>query len=99
MRACRLPFSRLFSQPCASTTSSLSRHTLDVTRSELPYYFVFILFASLLTWFTAIRRRVERELLQSRDELAREVAVRTQQAGLLDLTHDSIFVRDMEDVI
>src|ERR1700739_651233 len=57
-------------------------HTLNVTRSELPYYFVFILFASLLTWFTAVRRRVERQLLQSRDELEREVAVRTQQASL-----------------
>jgi PAS domain S-box-containing protein len=74
-------------------------HTLYVTRSELPYYFVFILFASLLSWFTAVRRRVEQQLLQSRDELAREVAVRTQQASLLDLTHDSIFVRDMDDVI
>jgi PAS domain S-box-containing protein len=74
-------------------------HTLYVTRSELPYYFVFILFASLLTWFTAVRRRVERELLQSRDALEREVAERTQAASLLDLTHDSIFVRGMDDVI
>jgi PAS domain S-box-containing protein len=74
-------------------------HTLYVTRSELPYYFAFILFASLLTWFTSVRRRVERELLQSRDELEREVAERTQQASLLDLTHDSIFVRGMDDVI
>jgi PAS domain S-box-containing protein len=74
-------------------------HTLYITRAELPYYFVFVLFASLLTWFTALRRRVERQLLQSRDELEREVAVRTQQASLLDLTHDSISVRDMDDVI
>jgi PAS domain S-box-containing protein len=74
-------------------------HTFYVTRSELPYYFVFILFASLLTWFTAVRRRVERQLLQSRDELEREVAVTSQQASLLHLTHDSIFVRDMDDVI
>jgi PAS domain S-box-containing protein len=74
-------------------------HTLYVTRSELPYYFAFILFASLLTWFTSVRRRVERELLQSRDELEREVAERPQQASLLDLTHDSIFVRGMDDVI
>jgi len=74
-------------------------HTFYVTRSELPYYLVFILFASLLSWFTAVRRRVEQQLLQSRDELGMEVAVRTQQASLLDLTHDSIFVRDMDDVI
>jgi K+-sensing histidine kinase KdpD len=74
-------------------------HTLYVTGAELPYYLVFILFASLLSWFTAVRRRVEQQLLQSRDELAREVAVRTQQAILLDLTHDSICVRDMDDVM
>jgi PAS domain S-box-containing protein len=74
-------------------------HTLYVTPSELPYYFVFILFASLLTWFTGVRRRIERELLQSRDALEREVAERTQQASLLNLTHDSIVVRDMDDVI
>jgi signal transduction histidine kinase len=55
-------------------------YSLYVTTSELPYYFAFILFAILLTWFSAVRRRVERELLQSRDELRREVAERTQQA-------------------
>jgi PAS domain S-box-containing protein len=53
----------------------------------------------LLTWFSTIRRRVERELLQSRDELEKEVAERTQQASLLNLTHDTIFVRDMSDII
>jgi PAS domain S-box-containing protein len=74
-------------------------YTFYVTRSELPYYIVFILFASLLAWFSAVRRRVERDLLQSRDELEREVAERTQQASLLNLTHDTIFVRDMNDII
>ena len=74
-------------------------YSLYITRSDLPYCIVFILFASLLTWFSAVRRRVERELLQSRDELKQEVAVRTQQASLLNLTHDTIFVRDMNDII
>jgi len=35
------------------------------------------------------RRRVERELRQARDELEIEVAERTQQASLLNLTHDT----------
>jgi PAS domain S-box-containing protein len=75
------------------------RYSLYVRSSELPYYVIFILFASLLAWFSAVRRRVERELLRSRDELQREVTERTQQASLLNLTHDTIFVRDMSDVI
>ena len=37
--------------------------------------------------------------MESRDELRNEVAERTQQASLLNLTHDTIFVRDMNDVI
>src|ERR1700678_4564507 len=31
-------------------------HTLYVARSEVPYYAMFILFASLVTWFSAVRR-------------------------------------------
>jgi PAS domain S-box-containing protein len=75
------------------------RYSFYVTRSELPYYTVFILFASLLTWFATVRRRVEADLLQARDKLEIEVQERTQQASLLNLTHDTIFVRDMSDVI
>jgi PAS domain S-box-containing protein len=74
-------------------------YSFYVTRGELAYYVAFVMFALLITWFSAIRRRFERELLQSRDELEKEVAVRTQQASLLNLTHDTIFVRDMSDVI
>jgi PAS domain S-box-containing protein len=85
-----LSFDYYFTQP---------RHTLYVTRSEVPYYVMFILFASLVTWFSAVRRRVELELLRARDELQAEVIVRTEQASLLDLTHDTIFVRDMSSSI
>jgi PAS domain S-box-containing protein len=74
-------------------------YSLYVGRSEIPYYIIFILFASLLTWFSAVRRRVERDLLESRDRLEQEVGVRTQQASLLNLTHDTIFVRDMSNII
>jgi PAS domain S-box-containing protein len=74
-------------------------HSFVITRQDLPHFVVFILFASLLSWFSTVRHRVERDLLLSRDELAKEVMVRTQQASLLDLTHDTIFVRDIDDVI
>jgi PAS domain-containing protein len=74
-------------------------YTLRVSATDLPYFFVFVSFACLVAWFSAIRRRVERELIQARDSLQVEVAERTQQASLLNLTHDSIFVRDMNNVI
>ena len=74
-------------------------HSLYITRDDLPHFVIFVLFASLLTGFAAVRRRVERDLVQARDHLQIEVAERTQQASLLNLTHDPIFVRDMSDVI
>jgi PAS domain S-box-containing protein len=74
-------------------------HTLAITGSDLPYFIFFTAFASLVTWFSTVRRRVEAELRQARDELEIEVADRTQQASLLNLTHDAIFVRDMNAII
>jgi PAS domain S-box-containing protein len=74
-------------------------HSLSVSASDLPYFAIFAGFASLVTWFGTIRRKVEDELRCARDRLEVEVAERTQQASLLNLTHDTIFVRDMNDVI
>src|ERR1700694_430104 len=74
-------------------------YTLYITRDDIPHFLIFVLFASLLTGCAAVRRRVERDLVQARDDLQIEVAERTQQASLLNLTHDPIFVRDMSDVI
>jgi PAS domain S-box-containing protein len=83
-------FNYLFTEP---------RFSFYVTREDVPYYLIFILFALLLTWFSAVRRRIEQQLLESRDNLQREIVERTQQASLLNLTHDTIFVRDMNDII
>jgi light-regulated signal transduction histidine kinase (bacteriophytochrome) len=47
---------------------------------------VFILFSSLLAWFSNVRRRIEKQLLLSNDQLGREVAERTRQASLLSQT-------------
>jgi PAS domain S-box-containing protein len=83
-------FNYLFTEP---------RFSFYVAPADIPYYLIFILFALLLTWFSAMRQRVERQLLESRDRLQREIVERTQQASLLNLTHDTIFVRDMNDII
>ena len=73
--------------------------TLNISTSDIPYFLIFATFSALVAWFSAVRRRVEQDLLQARDALQIEVAERTQQASLLNLTHDTIFVRDMNDVI
>jgi PAS domain S-box-containing protein len=75
------------------------RYSFYVSRSEIPYLIVFVGFASMVGWFSAVRRSVERDLFQARDHLQAEVKERTEQASLLDLTHDTILVRDMDFVI
>jgi PAS domain S-box-containing protein len=74
-------------------------YSLYVAREDLPHFTIFIRFASLITGFAVIRRRIEGELIQAREKLEIEVTERTQQASLLNLTHDTIFVRDMNEVI
>jgi signal transduction histidine kinase len=72
-----LAFNYFFTEPL---------HSLYVTRSELPYYFVFLLFASLVAFFAAVRRRVERDLLQSRGEL--EATNKELEAFAYSVSHD-----------
>ena len=74
-------------------------YTLYIEPRNRPLFVVFILFALMIAWFSSRRRRIEQELREARDKLEIEVAERTQQASLLNLTHDTIFVRDMSDVI
>ena len=51
-------------------------YSLFITVSDFPYYVLFVAFAVLITVFASVRRRVERELRQARDELEAEVEVR-----------------------
>ena len=73
--------------------------SFSVTGTDIPYFVVFTSFAVLVAWFSGVRQRVERDLVLARDHLQAEVAERKQQASLLNLTHDSIFVRDMDFII
>ncbi|HYZ84182.1 MAG TPA: PAS domain S-box protein [Bryobacteraceae bacterium] len=74
-------------------------YSLAFKVSDLPYFLVFISFACLLSWFATIRRRAEEDLRETRDKLQLEVAERTEQARLLQLTHDAILVCDMDSII
>jgi PAS domain S-box-containing protein len=74
-------------------------YSFAVSPRDLPYFLVFVGWALIVAGFAAVRRRTEESLRQARDRLQTEVDRRTQQARLLDQTHDTIFVRDMNDVI
>src|SRR5260370_13884415 len=49
-------------------------YSVAIAGNDLPYFFVFALFAALVTWFSTVRRRVERELLQARDDIEKHSA-------------------------
>jgi PAS domain S-box-containing protein len=66
-------------------------HTFRITTSDLPYFIIFTAFSVLISWFSTVRRRVEQDLRQTRDKLKIEVE---ERSSLLDLTNDSISVRD-----
>jgi K+-sensing histidine kinase KdpD len=57
------------------------RFSFYVTLADIPYDVVCILLGLLIIWFSAHRHGVRLNLPQSRDELRREVAIRTQQAS------------------
>ena len=65
-----LTFNYYFTEP---------RHSFQVAVFDLPYYVAFLLFALMLTGFSVVRRRAERELLRSREQLQLEVAERKQR--------------------
>jgi PAS domain S-box-containing protein len=59
--------------------------TIYIYTSEIPFFITFVAFAALLSWFSTIRRRAEKDL--------------RHRAELLNLTHDTVFVMDVDGVI
>jgi signal transduction histidine kinase len=49
-------------------------YSLTVAPIDLTYFALFVSFATLVTWFSVVRRRVERDLLQARDDLEKRGA-------------------------
>ncbi len=78
-------------------------HSIELDLSHIPYFIVFTLFGLSISWLSASRRRAEQYLRQAGNELERKVAQQIdelrEQASLLNLTHDTIFVRNTDDAI
>jgi signal transduction histidine kinase len=55
-------------------------YSLYITPADLPQFVIFIVFASLFTWFSTVRRRIEQRLLLSQADLEKEVLERTRRA-------------------
>ena len=71
-------------------------YSFRVAPEDLPYFTTFISLAVLVCWFSTVRRRVEADLRQTRDKLKVEVE---ERSSLLDLTNDSISVRNMDFIL
>lgn len=85
-------------------------YTFDLGAKRISFLIVFGVLAVATSWMSSKRRQSEEALRQARDELDMRVQERTKElrqaneilrerANLLDLTHDTVFVRDMNDVI
>ncbi len=59
--------------------------SISIQRSDIPLFIIFVVFSAFLAWFGVVRRRIEAGL--------------REQAQLLNLTHDTVFVMDMQGVI
>jgi K+-sensing histidine kinase KdpD len=52
------------------------QYSFDITRRDIPYFFVFVAWAAIVASFSAVRRRVEDNLRQARDSLQVELEYR-----------------------
>ena len=86
----------LLATACYDYFFTLPLYEFNFTSENLPHLVIFTGWATLVAWFVGARRRIEEDLRRSRNVLQVEVDKRTQQARLLDQTHDSIIFRQLD---
>jgi PAS domain S-box-containing protein len=66
----------LLSAACFDYFFTEPRYSFYISASDLPYYFIFVVWAAIVASFSAVRRRIEDNLRQARDNLQVEVEQR-----------------------
>ncbi len=80
MREPALPWSLFYCLRPPSTTSLRSRFTPSrFPPGDLPYFFIFVVWAAIVASFSAVRRRIEDNLRQATDNLQVEVEQRRRR--------------------
>jgi K+-sensing histidine kinase KdpD len=68
-------------------------YSLEITGRDLPYFFIFVIWGLTVAGFSAVRRRIEENLLQTQEELAKhaaelQVANKELEAFAYSVSHD-----------
>ncbi len=66
----------LLSSACFDYLFTEPLYSLDISSRDLPYFFIFVAWAAIVASFSAVRRRIEDNLRQARDNLQVEVEQR-----------------------
>jgi signal transduction histidine kinase len=72
------------------------RQTFVIAPTHIPYFLAFLLFAATLTGFSVVRRRTERQLLDSREHLRAEVAERKAREDQIRKLNEQLERRSAE---
>jgi signal transduction histidine kinase len=71
----------LLSSACFDYFFTEPRYSLDISTRDLPNFFIFVAWAAIVASFSAVRRRIEDNLRQARDNLHVEVEQRRHREG------------------
>jgi signal transduction histidine kinase len=71
-------------------------HSFEVSRRDLPYFFIFVAWAAIVVSFSTVRRRIEDSLRQARDNLQIEVEQRKRREDEIRKLNQELAKRAVE---